>query len=115
MSERASSGPAAQPQPADHPEPGPHQRRHRVVRSEDLPQFSNTAPVAVGTGIWVLLLAAALIEHDRLARDGHTWWIWCAVTGIVLGLLGWLYIRARPADESPDRISEDRPGSPPAG
>jgi hypothetical protein len=85
-------------------------RRHRVVRSEDLPRFSIGTPVAVGMVIWLVLLAAAIWRHDQLEAAGHGWWVWTAVTGVVLGLLGWLYITVRLKD-LPGQVVEPEPGS----
>ena len=95
----------------------PQLRNHRVVRSEDLPRFSIGAPIAVGMIIWLLLLTAGIIWRDDLAADGRTWWIWCAVTGVVLGLLGWLYTATRLKDQPGQGFDEDgRPiGDGPAG
>lgn len=118
MSERASSGMAADPESrntgAREPEPReqPHLRHHRVVRSEDLPRFSIGTPVAAGMIIWVILLVAGIVMRDQLAQDGRTWWIWTAFAGVVLGLLGWLYITVRLKDQ-PGQVVEPESGSAP--
>lgn len=44
--------------------------------------------VQVGTVLWAVALAAAVIARDSLAADGRTWWIWTCVAGVGLGLLG---------------------------
>ena len=79
------------------------------MRSQDLPRFSIGTPVAVGIVVWVVLLGAALLRQDQLAHDGKTWWIWCAVAGIFLGLLGWLYITVRLKDQPGQVIEPDPP------
>ena len=111
MTEQAHRGTSAE-QAAR--EPQPQLSNHRVVRSEDLPRFSIGTPVAVGITIWLVLLAAGIVRHDQLAHDGHTWWIWTAVTGVVLGLLGWLYITFRLRDQPGQLMEPDQPSDPPA-
>jgi uncharacterized protein DUF2530 len=49
--------------------------------------------VLVGIGVWLVALVVALLMHGRLADEGRTWWIWTAVTGAVLGLVGLAYLR----------------------
>jgi hypothetical protein len=44
--------------------------------------------VQVGTVLWALALTASLIMKNRLVDDGHGWWIWTCVAGLVLGLIG---------------------------
>lgn len=44
--------------------------------------------VLVGTAVWAVLLVLALVFRDRLAADGHGWWVWTPVVGIALGLYG---------------------------
>jgi FtsH-binding integral membrane protein len=51
------------------------------------------ATVLVGIGLWLVALAVALVLHGRLADAGRTWWIWTAVTGVLLGLAGLVYLR----------------------
>ncbi len=111
MVEGAPKSTAAGPEPHAR-EPQPQLRNHRVVRSEDLPRFSIGTPVAVGIIIWVVLLGAALLMHDRLAQDGKTWWIWSCVVGIVLGLLGWLYITLWISDQPGQTVQPDQPDRP---
>ena len=111
MTEQARSGTAAERAAR---EPQPQLRNHRVVRSEDLPRFSISTPVAVGLAIWVVLLAAGIVKHQQLAQDGHTWWIWTAVSGVVLGLLGWLYITVRLRDQPGQLMEPDQPSDPPS-
>jgi hypothetical protein len=64
-------------------------------RDADLPQFSENAPVAIGTAIWALLFVIGLVIRDDLEGSGREWWIWTAAAGVVLGLIGHLYMRRR--------------------
>jgi hypothetical protein len=49
--------------------------------------------VLIGIGLWVVALVVTLVMRGRLADEGRTWWIWTALTGIVLGLAGLVYLR----------------------
>jgi hypothetical protein len=60
-------------------------------------QFSEFAPVVVGTVIWALLFAIGLVLRPTLADDGREWWVWSAAAGVGLGLIGYLYLRRRQA------------------
>ena len=51
--------------------------------------------VAVGTGLWALALVVLVVMRDDLEAAGRSWWIWTAVAGIGLGLLGFEYARRR--------------------
>lgn len=44
---------------------------------------------------WAVLGVAAALFHDQLDATGRGWWIWTPPAGIVLGLLGLLYLRVR--------------------
>lgn len=58
-------------------------------------EFSENAPVAVGTGVWALLFVIGLFIRPDLVESGREWWIWSAFSGVVIGLLGYLYLRRR--------------------
>jgi hypothetical protein len=60
-------------------------------------QFSECAPVAVGTAVWALLFVIGLFIQPDLADSGREWWIWSAASGVGLGLIGYLYLRRRQA------------------
>lgn len=51
--------------------------------------------VAVGTAIFAALTVVALVLRERLSADGNGWWLWVAVTGTLLGLLGLPYVLRR--------------------
>lgn len=48
--------------------------------------------VLIGIGVWALALVATLAIPAL--RDGErSWWKWACVSGIVLGAVGYLYVR----------------------
>jgi hypothetical protein len=51
--------------------------------------------VAVGTGLWALAFLVMVPFAGRLADAGHGWWLWTALAGFGLGLLGVEYCRRR--------------------
>ncbi len=44
--------------------------------------------VAVGTALWGLALVAALVALPWLRSHDRLWWLWTALAGVLLGLLG---------------------------
>ena len=54
-------------------------------------------PVTVGTVAWAVALVVATLMRGRLRAAGDGWWIWVCVTGLVLGLLGSVWVRRRRA------------------
>lgn len=57
-----------------------------------------------GTIAWVLALAGLVLFIDPLREAGNGWWLWAAIAGIALGLLGLVNVhlrheRERRADE----------------
>ena len=44
--------------------------------------------VQVGTGLWAVALVVTLLMREQLSDDGHEWWIWTCVAGLLLGLVG---------------------------
>ena len=74
--------------------PGPQ----TPTRRKPEPLVTNDrATVAVGSGIWVVLLVLALLRADDLEATGRGWWVWACVSGVTLGVIGltWLQLRAR--------------------
>ena len=49
----------------------------------------------VGTVLWALALVVLLLLRDQLEDEGHGWWIWVAVVGLVLGVIGWEHTTRR--------------------
>jgi hypothetical protein len=66
-------------------------------RRTEPPDFSESAPVAVGTAVWAALFVIGLVIRPTLVDHGRGWWIWTAAAGVILGLVGTLYMRRRRA------------------
>lgn len=60
------------------PDPEVHESDYRV-------------PAAIGTAAWVVALVVLIAMGDGLP-DSERWWIGVCVTGIALGVFGFLYI-----------------------
>lgn len=74
--------------------------------AEDTDGVSSVAPVApvapvrvptrrvveAGSAAWALALAVLLAVPDLHTGD-RSWWPWCAVCGLALGGIGWVYVR----------------------
>lgn len=58
-------------------------------------QVDAVLPVTVGTALWAVALAVLLALRSRLVANGTDWWIWVAVTGFGLGVLGTWWVRRR--------------------
>lgn len=48
--------------------------------------------VEIGTGLWAVALAVVLVVPS-LHEGSRSWWPWCCVAGIVLGIVGYAYLR----------------------
>jgi len=51
--------------------------------------------VAVGTALFAIAALVLLPMHASLSHDGHGRWLWIAVSGFLLGLVGLVYCRRR--------------------
>jgi hypothetical protein len=61
-----------------------------------VPESDDRVPVLIGTVAWAVLAVVAWIAYDTLEDDGRGWWLWSAVSGFVLGLMGlWIVQRRR--------------------
>ena len=61
-------------------------------------------PVAVGTGIWALLLVLGLIIRPELESTAREWWIWTALCGVLLGFVGYTYLLIRRPKPKPGQV-----------
>jgi hypothetical protein len=66
--------------------------KHAEVEPLDV---SGIPSVLVGIAAWVVALVVLLVFRDDLERDGNEWWLWVAVTGLALGVIGLAYCRHR--------------------
>lgn len=83
------------------PDPEVHESDYRV-------------PAALGTLAWAIALVVLLVMGDGLPAT-ERWWIGVCVTGIALGVFGFLYIPylLRKRDGAADRTAEQAAVSPP--
>ena len=51
--------------------------------------------VLVGLGLWVVALVVVLVFGRQLADAGDSWWLWTIVIGLVLGLVGLVYLSVK--------------------
>ncbi|WP_017585630.1 DUF2530 domain-containing protein [Nocardiopsis ganjiahuensis] len=80
------------------PDPEVHESDYRV-------------PAAIGTVAWAIALVVLLAMGDGLPAS-EQWWIGVCVTGIALGVFGFLYIPYlfRKRDEAADRAADRTAG-----
>ncbi|TXJ06049.1 MAG: DUF2530 domain-containing protein [Aeromicrobium sp.] len=55
--------------------------------------------MAVGTALWAVALVGLLPFWSTLDASGRTWWVWTALAGVGIGLLGFEYCRSRATRE----------------
>ncbi len=48
--------------------------------------------VEIGIAVWAVVLLV-LLAVPGLHADERAWWPWCALAGIGLGGIGWLFLR----------------------
>ncbi|WP_205328141.1 DUF2530 domain-containing protein [Glycomyces sp. YM15] len=71
----------------------PREAYQRVKRAPELPAPEavkmRMAPIAaIGTLLWAVALVLTQIFREELADAGREWWAACALTGVVIGILG---------------------------
>jgi hypothetical protein len=62
---------------------------------------NDRATVLVGVAVWAALGVAAFLLRARLEATDRGWWVWTPPAGIILGLLGLAYLRARRRHDGP--------------
>jgi hypothetical protein len=67
---------------------------HRVAEVEPM-DVDGVRTMTVGTIIWGIVAVAMLPFLGNLEADGRTWWLWTALAGLGLGLIGIEYCRRR--------------------
>lgn len=69
-------------------------KTHRVAEVEPM-DVDGVRTMTVGTIVWGVLAIGLLPFLGTLQEDGRTWWLWTAVAGFGLGLIGIEYCRRR--------------------
>jgi ABC-type nickel/cobalt efflux system permease component RcnA len=83
-------------------------------RHTDLPAFSESIPVAVGTAVWAVLAVIGLVIRPELTDHGRGWWVWTAVAGTVLGCFGYWFVQRRQRHlRAPAQLETDQADSAP--
>lgn len=67
---------------------------HKVAEVEPM-DVDGVRTMTVGTIIWGVIAIALLPFLDNLESTGRIWWMWTAVAGFGLGLIGVEYCRRR--------------------
>lgn len=67
---------------------------HKVAKVEPM-DVDGVRTMTVGTIIWGVVAIALLPFLGNLESTGRTWWMWTAVAGFGLGLIGLEYCRRR--------------------
>ncbi|WP_245553640.1 DUF2530 domain-containing protein [Demetria terragena] len=55
-------------------------------------QVNTARVIEIGLGLWAVALAVVLAV-PTLHEGERAWWVWVPVAGLVLGALGWIYVR----------------------
>ncbi len=76
--------------------------RLRLREGERLPDPAPLATddrvaLAVGTALWIVAFAVAIVVLPTLTASGHGWMLAMSVVGIVLGAIGLVYSQLRRA------------------
>ncbi len=53
------------------------------------------AAFLVGSVAWLVALVTIVLFAAPLTAAGNGWWLWIAVTGVALGIIGLLYTHLR--------------------
>lgn len=67
---------------------------HRVAEVEPM-DIDGVRTMTVGTIVWGVIAIGLLPFLGNLESEGRTWWMWTAVAGFGLGLIGLEYCRRR--------------------
>ncbi len=69
-------------------------KTHKVAEVEPM-DVDGVRTMTVGTIIWGVIAIGLLPFAGNLEADGRIWWMWTAVAGFGLGLIGLEYCRRR--------------------
>ncbi len=67
-------------------------------RPDPLPARTDSrVALGIGTALWSVALVVLIVVNDDLVAAGRSWWLWCAVLGVALGVgcLVWVSLRRR--------------------
>jgi hypothetical protein len=67
---------------------------HRVAEVEPM-DVDGVRTMTVGTIVWAVVAVAMLPFLGTMEEQGRTWWLWTALAGLGLGLIGIEYCRRR--------------------
>ncbi|WP_293784394.1 DUF2530 domain-containing protein [uncultured Aeromicrobium sp.] len=67
---------------------------HRVAEVQPM-DVDGVRTMTVGTILWAVAAIALLPFWGTLREDGNQWWLWSALAGFGLGLIGIEYCRRR--------------------
>lgn len=72
---------------------GADQERDRFFVQAPIPPVAEDGRVALalGTAVFAVLAVLARVMHERLDAAGVGWWFWVAVSGVAIGLIGFVY------------------------
>ncbi|WP_263298830.1 DUF2530 domain-containing protein [Leifsonia poae] len=51
--------------------------------------------VLVGLALWLVALVVVLVFNRALIGAGDGWWFWTVIVGLVLGLVGLVYLTVK--------------------
>jgi len=69
-------------------------KTHKVAEVEPL-DVDGVRTMTIGTILWGIAAVALIPFWGTLQENGRTWWLWAAIAGFGLGLMGIEYCRRR--------------------
>lgn len=69
-------------------------KTHKVAEVEPM-DVDGVRTMTIGTIVWGVAVIGLLPFLGRLEEQGRTWWLWTALAGFGLGLIGIEYCRRR--------------------
>ncbi len=58
-------------------------------------QTDDRAAFLTGSALWLVALVTIALFAAPLTAAGNGWWLWAAVAGVALGIVGLLYTHVR--------------------
>ncbi len=69
-------------------------KTHKVAAVEPM-DVDGVRTMTVGTALWAIATLALLPFWGTLQDSGRTWWLWAAIAGLGLGLMGIEFCKRR--------------------